>query len=159
MRGPLFDCSGDAILLRVPGVGRFLVGADGTVAVERSPGATDDDLRCFGDEVVAAARAFVAGAVVLRAASVAFERGAVAVCGVSASGKSALAAALAQRGHAVLADAVTVLSAESGGHAIASTAPEVVVVWPDVAAELALDPAAGHADNVTGSNSRAGTSA
>lgn len=139
VRGPLVEAAPDAILLRVPGVGRFLVRADGPTLVEREPGATDDDLRCFRDDVVAAAAAVLKGRLVLRAASVAVGGRAVAVCGPSGAGKSAVAAALAQRGHTVISDAVSVVSGEPDGErpTVAPLAPEPVL-WPDIAEELGL---------------------
>jgi hypothetical protein len=138
-RGPLIEGSSDAVLVRVPMVGRFLVRAEGPTLVERATGATDADLRCFRDEVVAAVAALLRGTLVLRAASVSIAGRAVSVCGPSAAGKSALAAALAQRGHAVLADAVSVVSHEPDDErpAVASRAPEPVL-WPDTVEELGL---------------------
>ncbi|MEA2431641.1 MAG: hypothetical protein QOI19_2114 [Thermoleophilaceae bacterium] len=38
-RGPLLEATREAVLLRVPTVGRFLVGADGHSIVEPTPGA------------------------------------------------------------------------------------------------------------------------
>jgi hypothetical protein len=127
------------VLIRVPMVGRFLVPVGGPVLVEREPGAADSDLRCFLDEPVAAAAALLRGDLVLHAATVAIGGRAVVLCGPSAVGKSALAAALAQRGHAVLADGVT---AVAPGLVVAPLAPEPVL-WPDTVDELGLGEQAG----------------
>jgi hypothetical protein len=139
-RGPLVEASPDAILFRVPNVGRYLVHAEGPVLVERESTATDADLTCFRDEPIAAAAAFLRGELVLRAATVSVEGRAVALCGPSGHGKSALAAALAQRGHAVLADAVTVIVDEPGEDdpTVAPLAPDLVL-WPAAVRELGLD--------------------
>jgi hypothetical protein len=139
VRGPLVDATDRAVLVRVPMVGRFLVAAGEPVLVERAAGATDADLRCFLDEPVAAAAALLNGELVLRAATVAIGGRAVVLCGPPAAGKSALAAALAQRGHGVLADAVTVVAPRSDSDAlvVAPLAPEPVL-WPDTVAELGL---------------------
>jgi hypothetical protein len=60
------------------------------------------------------------------------------LCGTSGAGKSALAAALAQRGHAVLADAVTVIAGgPDASPSVAPVAPEPLL-WPDTAEELGL---------------------
>lgn len=143
VRETLFEASRDELLLRVPNVARFLVPREGPVLAQRAPGATDADLRCFRDETVAAASAVLRGELVLRGAAVSIRGRAVVLCGRSAAGKSALAAALAQRGHAVLADAVTVVG---GGTekalAVAPVAPEPVL-WPDAAKELGLSPEEG----------------
>jgi hypothetical protein len=140
VRGPVVEASPDAILFRVPMVARFLVQAEGPVLVERATGASDADLACFRDGPVAAAAALLGGHVVLRAATVSIGGTAVALCGVSAAGKSSLAAALAQRGHTVLADAVTAISTDPdrGRLVVAPLAPELRL-WPDTVRELGLD--------------------
>jgi hypothetical protein len=142
--GPLVEALPDAILFRVPNVARFLVRAGGPVLVERTGGVTDADLRCFRDGPLAAAAAVLRGELPLRAAAVAIGGRAVVLCGASTAGKSALAAALAQRGHAVLADAVTLISSDTGQSrfTVEPLAPETVL-WPDSARELGLDEAAG----------------
>jgi hypothetical protein len=138
VRGPLIEAVPDAVLVRVPAVGRYLVRA-GAVTVERMPDATDADVRCFLDEPVAAAAALLDGELPLRAAAVAVGGRAVAICGPPAAGKSVLAAALARRGHGVLADAVVVLarSPRGGAPLVRPLAPEPVL-WPDSAEELGL---------------------
>jgi hypothetical protein len=135
---PFIEASTDTILIRVPAVGRFLVRARGPVLVERCAGATDDDLRCFRDEPVAAAAALLRGALALRASSVAIGGRAVVVCGPSAAGKSALAAGIAQRGHRVLADAVTVLSTDPTAPVTVTPLAAEPALWPDSAEELGL---------------------
>jgi hypothetical protein len=143
--GPLIQATADAALLAVPRVGRFLVGCDGAVLVERADGAADADLRCFLDEPVAALAAQLRGDLVLRAAAVSIEGRAVALCGAPAAGKSALAAALAQRGHAVLADAVTSVSdgAAEGSLRVTRAWTAEPQLWPDTIAELGLSPSDG----------------
>jgi hypothetical protein len=139
VRGPLIEATPEAVLLRVPMVGRFLARSDGPVAVERAAGATDADLHCFRDGPVAAAVALLQGRLVLRAACVSIGGRAVALCGASAAGKSAIAAALGQRGHPVIADAVTVMSAEPGEPPLVTPLAPDPVLWPDTARELRLD--------------------
>jgi hypothetical protein len=137
--GPLIEAASDAVLLRVPRVGRFLVRGDGDALVQRAAGATEADLRCFLEGPVAAAAGILRGGLVLRAASVSVDGRAVVICGTSAVGKSALVAALGLRGHAVLADAVTVISGETAAAApaVSPLAPEPVL-WPDTVGELGL---------------------
>jgi hypothetical protein len=134
VRGPVVEASVDALLLRLPRVGRFLVHADGSVSVERAPGATDADIVCFIRGPVAAGAALLRGAVPLHAAAVSIDGRTIAIAGLSGSGKSALAAAMALRGHAVLADAVAVVD-----ELVRPLAPDPVL-WPDMVSELGLDP-------------------
>jgi hypothetical protein len=142
VRDPLIEARPGAFLIRIPPAGRFLVQAGQAVRVQRAPGATDADVRCFLEGPVAAAEALVRGLVPLRAATVVIDGRAVAIAGPSAAGKSALAAALALRGHPVLADAVTAIATGPGAPTVLSHAPDLVL-WPDVVAELGLDPATG----------------
>jgi len=135
--GPVIEATAEAILLRLPRVGRFLVEASGSVTVERAVTATDADLDCFLDGPVEAARALLAGALPLRAAAVSIGGRAVALAGLSGAGKSAVAAALALRGHPTLADAVTVAD-----DVVRPRSPEPVL-WPDMVEALGLDPSAG----------------
>jgi hypothetical protein len=138
-RGPLLEATRENILLCVPGVGRFLVSIDGSCVVERSAGATEADVRCFLDESVAAAAAVLVGRLALNASAVSIDGRAVVLCGQAGAGKSATAAALAMRGHAMLADAVTVISAPAeGGEPVVSPTAHEPSLWPDVARELGL---------------------
>jgi hypothetical protein len=142
--GPLIQATADAALLAVPRVGRFLAAPDGGVVVDRDAGAGDADLRCFLDEPVAALAAQLHGDLVLRAAAVRIEGRALVVCGPPAAGKSALVAALAQRGHAVLADAVTrICEGPHGETPLVTGAGAEPQLWPDTAHELGLAEADG----------------
>jgi hypothetical protein len=144
VREPLVDATPDTFLMRIPPAGRFLVRGGDPVRVRRAPGATDADVRCFLEGPVAAVAALLRGLVPLRAATVVIRGRAVAIAGASATGKSTLAAALALRGHAVLADAVTPIATDAGAATptVHPHAPDPVL-WPDMVAELGLDPAAG----------------
>jgi hypothetical protein len=135
--GPVVEATAGAVLLRVPRVGRYLVRADGPALVERALGTTDLDLTCFRDGAVAAAVALLRREVVLRGAAVSVGGRALVLCGVSATGKSTLAAALAQRGHAALADAVVAISPDGERPVVRPVAPESVL-WPDAARSLGL---------------------
>lgn len=137
IRGPVVEASREQMILRIPRVGRFVVRAGEEVAVERAPGATDADVRCFLQGPVAAAEALLGGAIPIHASAVEIDGRAVVLAGLSGAGKSGLAAALALRGHALLADAVTSLGPVIEPHAPAP------VLWPDLVAQLDLDPAAG----------------
>jgi hypothetical protein len=137
-RGPLIDASPERVLFRIPPAGRFLVERDGPVAVERAPGATDADIGCFLGGPVGTAALLLRGTLTLRAAAVSIRGTGVLICGSAAAGKSTLAAALAQRGHAILADRVG-LAAGGALHPV-DPYPQL---WPDVVSRLGLDPDAG----------------
>ena len=139
VRGPMVEASSDAILVRIPNVARYLVRGDGTTTVDRADGATDADVRCFAEGPVAAAAALLAGCLPLRASAVSVGGRAAVLCGPSTAGKSALAAALALRGHAVLADAVSVVGPGAhGASPFATAGAHEPVLWPDMVQALGL---------------------
>jgi len=129
----------DRVLCRIPSVGRFLARAHGPVEVRPERRATDADVRCFLG-VAGTARWLLSGVPTLRGAAVAVDGAGVVLCGPAAGGTSALAAALALRGHAVLADRVVLAIGDPP--ALHPTDHEVQL-WPDMAQALGVAPAAG----------------
>jgi hypothetical protein len=111
--------------------------------VDRERGVSDEEIECFRDGPVAAARAVLEGQLPLRGAAVGVREAAVVILGHPAAGKSTLAAALAMRGHALLTDSLTIVSEGGDGGPAVSPASSKVVLWPDMARELDLDPAEG----------------
>lgn len=75
------------------------------------------------------------GLTCLHASAVAVDGGAVLVCGPAGAGKSTTAAALAARGHAVLADDVAALDASGGGVTVRAAYPHLRL-WPDAVRAL-----------------------
>jgi hypothetical protein len=102
--GPTWQIAGDRILLRVPGVARFLLAGGGAVGVERENGAAPEDVAVFLVGTVFGILLHQRGDVVLHASAVRVGDKAVAFCGPSGAGKSTLAAALVARGYALVAD-------------------------------------------------------
>src|SRR4051812_39128546 len=87
VRGPVVEGARDAVLLRLPRVGRFLVRPGEPLTVDRAPSASDADVRCFADGPAAAAAALLRGALPLRAACVSIGGRAVAIAGGAVAGK------------------------------------------------------------------------
>jgi hypothetical protein len=95
--------------------GRFLV-QDGTVTLERNPGAEEEVLaRCFTEEVLPAVLR-QRGLLVLHANAAVTPRGVVAIAGESGAGKSTTLASLLERGCAMLADDITALDLTPEGY-------------------------------------------
>jgi hypothetical protein len=143
VRGPLVEATADSVLVRVPNVARFLVRAGSPVRLERERGLSDKEIECFLHGPVAAARAVLDGQLPLRGAAVSVREAAVLILGHAAAGKSTLAAALAMRGHALLADSLAIISGDGDVGPAVSPAQSRVILWPDMVRELGLDPAAG----------------
>ena len=137
-RGPLLEASATAAVLTVPGVARYGVSVDDGVQVTVEPSATEADARCFLRGPVRALDLLLHGVFSLRASAVLVDGGAVVICGAAATGKSVLAAALAARGHTVLADRVAPVVFTPGGPVVWPT-DACVQLWPPAAKVLGLD--------------------
>lgn len=143
--GPLDSAAPGRYLLALPGVGRVLVQStvDGgvRVTVERSPGAADDDVAWLLAGPVRQVCWVMRGRFALRGCGVVIDGRATALLGPGASGKSAVTAALARRGHGLLADGALPIRFEPGP--VAGPADEHVQLWPDMAGRLGFDDSAG----------------
>jgi hypothetical protein len=121
-RGSVWELNGSQFLLKLPGIGRFLVSNGRRVDVEPAP---ETDLRealpfvmgtCFG------ALLLQRGGLVLHGSAVAMDGQAYVFCGRSGIGKSSLAAALCSTGCEFLNDDVCSVGIDKGGRP---------VIWPD----------------------------
>jgi hypothetical protein len=127
----------ERIQLGVPGVGRVLLRAHGAAFFDLADGASEDDAAWLLGGPARQARGLFGGRFALAGAGVTIGGRAVALIGGGASGKSFTAAALARRGHPVLADSA--LEVDAGGErpmALPTTA--AVELWPDVLGPLGL---------------------
>ncbi|GIJ51755.1 hypothetical protein Val02_86410 [Virgisporangium aliadipatigenens] len=122
----------DRVLCRIPSVGRFMARARGPIDVRPERRATDADVRCFLG-VAGTARWLLGGVPTLRGAAVALNGAGVVICGPAAGGTSALTAALALRGHGVLADRVALVT---GDPPLLRRTDDEVQLWPDMADAL-----------------------
>lgn len=135
-RSPTIEVSRDRGLVRVPGIARYRIGAEGVHSVAE-PGSTHADVRCFLAGTVRALDLVLHEVFSLRAAAVRIDGRAVLLGGPSASGKSVLAAALARRGHALLADQLAPVVLTADGPVLWPTA-DAVQLWPPAAARLGM---------------------
>ena len=139
--GPVHECADGQVLVRLPGLARALVTPAAPPRIERAPGVSDADLDWLARGPLRHAADVLRGAFALRAAGVVIGGRAVALVAGGAGGKSFLAAALAQRGHAVLADSYLPVSVEE--RAIAEPQSGRLELWPRAVRVLGLDPDAG----------------
>ena len=117
-----------AALLRVADVARYLV-TPREIVIDRR-GGDAEDIAAFLVGPVAGALLLQRGAVPLHAAAVGTDAGTVLLLGSSGAGKSALAAALVERGAALVADDVTGLS-PAGDGVLALPAFPRLRLWAD----------------------------
>jgi hypothetical protein len=129
--------SRDEALLRVPRIGTFRV-AGGETVVEPAPEADEASVTALLESTVRAFALAQRGMFALHAGAVSIGGRAVAVCGDRGAGKSTTVLALAQRGHALLADDVCPLEV-SGPGVVHRPARRATRVAPETAEALGLD--------------------
>jgi hypothetical protein len=111
-RRTYFEGKPGAFLFRVPDVGRYMVLGGRDIVIERLPDCSDELLRIFLLGSTFGALLHQRRLLVMHASSVQTTDGAVLFVGPSGHGKSTLMAALARRGHAMLADDVTAVAVD-----------------------------------------------
>ncbi len=107
--GVLFEVAENEVLISVNEVGRFLVSMGSRVVVEPTAGADERDIRTFLLGSVIGALAHQRGLLPIHGSAVKTSGGCAIFTGPSGVGKSSLVAALAQQGHAILADDISVV--------------------------------------------------
>lgn len=141
-RSPLIEASPTRALFRLLTVGRFLVEPHRPALVQQAANACEEDIECFAGGTVAALRLCLEKEFSLRGSAVEIGGKAVVMIG-TACGTSTLAAALAQRGHALLADGMVPVPGSAPGVRPLKSRPATTTLWPDSVEWLGLDQAAG----------------
>lgn len=103
-RGPNWQHGQDSFLLRIPGVGRFLVEGARRIVYASEGHVPPADLTAFITGSVMGVLLHLRGHVVLHTSAILVGEAAVLFCGPSGAGKSTLAAALGQHGFPLLSD-------------------------------------------------------
>jgi len=107
--GVLFEVAENEVLLSINRVGRFLISMGNRVLVDPATGADERDIRTFLLGSVIGALAHQRGLLPIHGSAVTMSGGCAIFTGPSGVGKSSLVAALAQHGHAILADDISVV--------------------------------------------------
>ncbi len=130
-RGVLWQASPGRFLLDLPEVARYLVEGGECVTIEPCTGILPDVVTHFARMTPLAALLYQRGMLAFHAAAVANERGAVLLAGDSGGGKSTLLMELLQRGWALLADELAIVSQDGNGglHVIPTFSD--IALWPD----------------------------
>ena len=118
------EYDGKDILLEFTTAGRFLVRFGKEILVDPAPGSDDGVVRAHLLATAFGVLCHQRGITPLHASAINITNGFVAFVGESGAGKSTLAAALARRGHQIVADDVCFLRIDSNGD---------VKAWPGIA--------------------------
>ena len=136
------QASADQTLFRIDGIGRYLVdGRADHITIDRQTGADAAAVETFLWGPVLAAWMYRQGHIVLHACAIEIDGRAVLFAGKPGSGKSTIAALMAEQGHRVLADDYCVIATVDG-----KSAPQVLPghpalkLWPTTLRQLGRDP-------------------
>lgn len=133
----LYRRDGDDVILTVPELATVRVSRSAPPAVELAPGRCDADVDWLLEGPVWQITRLLEGTLGLRASAVAKGGRAVVLAGGGAlSGRSSLAAALTQRGFAVVGDAFVTWDPDTC--TVSGDGPELML-WPDAASRLGLN--------------------
>jgi hypothetical protein len=143
--GPIWAMTSDTFLLRVPGIGRFLINEGHTLVYEAEPGEARGDIVVFLMGTAFGILLRQRGLAVLHASSVRVNGAAMLFLGPSGAGKSTLAAALGQRGYPLLTDDFCVVSLDAGGTPLMHPDGRLHKLWAQAISRLDLDRRRGNA--------------
>ena len=130
---------GGRILFRIPGIGRLLIDSDRVVAAPDDE-AGEEALAWIMERHAATMQELLHGRFSLWAAGVLLGGRAVAIAGTDSVGKSTVAAALAQRGHPVLADSALRIELREGLPIAHPDGRRHIELWPEAARSVRIDP-------------------
>lgn len=131
--------NGRDLFLDSPGIGRFLLRAGEEILIELAPSSDEDDVRAFLLGVVFGVLCHQRGIAPLHASAIDVADGCVAFVGASGAGKSTTIAALAQRGHEIIADDECFLQLGTNGDVQAWPGISRIRLWEDARAALGFD--------------------
>ncbi|HEY1751704.1 MAG TPA: hypothetical protein VGG29_10590 [Caulobacteraceae bacterium] len=140
---PGWEIEGELMLMRVPGVGRFLLCRGRQISVDPADGADPDDCAIYLLGSVFGALLHQRGQLAFHASAIEADGRAVMICGPSGRGKSTTAAALAQLGHPLLSDDLCALSFDADGAPRVHADGRQLKLAPDAVAALDLAARAG----------------
>jgi hypothetical protein len=135
-----YQAGPEGLLLRINGVGRYLVRDGNRIVVAPDPEAREHDVRVFLLGTCFGALLHQRGALVLHASGIGTPAGAVLLAGHSGAGKSTLLAEFLRRGHKMMVDDVCAVfpTADGDGLFVQPSYPRTRM-WADAAEQLAVD--------------------
>lgn len=136
--GPTWQIAGKQFLLRIPGVARFLLNDGREIVFAQEPGGDPADVPVFLLGTVFGILLHQREQIVLHASAVRVNGRAILFCGQSGAGKSTLAAALAQRGYAVMTDDVCAITIAGANPPLVHPDGRQLKLWAQAIAQLDL---------------------
>jgi hypothetical protein len=140
--GPNWAAGETGLLLSIPGLASFLLSEGKEIGVQLARGRGPEDAAAFLMQNLLGLLMQQRGRIVLRASSIAVDGTALLFCGDSAAGKSAVAAAMAARGHSILGDDFCTIDWGADGAALIHGDGACPMLWTDSIEALGLGSAA-----------------
>jgi hypothetical protein len=138
IRGLNWQMAGDRFLLTIPGILRMLLTGGREIRYQAEGDAELRDAAIFVSGTGFGILLHQRGRIVLHASAVQVRDSAVLFCGPSGAGKSTLAAALVDRGHALLSDDLCAISMTPGGRPLVQADGRQLKLWDNAIDRLAL---------------------
>lgn len=133
------EVNAQALLLRVAGVGRYLVREGREILIDPEPDATAHDVRVYLLGTCLGVLLHQRGLFILHASGVVTHLGAMVFAGASGAGKSTLLAELLRRGHKMIVDDVCAIRFDDESRPIVLPAYPRTRLWADAAARFDVD--------------------
>jgi hypothetical protein len=133
------QCNENELLLNIPEVGKYLLRHGNEILVDQAPTSNHRELCVFLLGTVLGILCHQRGITPLHASAIDVPDGCATFVGESGAGKSTLVAALAARGHEVIADDVCFLEVNDKGAAQAWPGVNRLRLWEDAMAALGCD--------------------
>jgi len=135
--GPTWEMAGDQLLLRIPGVARFLLQAGRDIIFEPCDHGRTSDIAIFVTGTVFGILLHQRQQAVLHASAVMVGGKAILFCGASGAGKSTMAAALGNAGYPLLNDDISVIGRD-GDVPLTHSDGRQLKLWQEAADALGL---------------------
>jgi len=133
------EVNAQALLLRVDGVGRYLVREGREILIDVDPAATAHDVRVYLLGTCLGVLLHQRGLLILHASGVVTDLRAIVFAGDSGAGKSTLLTELLRRGHKMIVDDVCAIRFDEESRPIVLPAYPRTRLWADAAARFEVD--------------------
>jgi hypothetical protein len=127
---------GRDVLIEYSPLGRFLLRGGEEILIDTAPSSDHDEVRAYLLGAVFGALCHQRGIIPLHASAIDVANGCIAFVGASGAGKSTMAAALAQRGHDIVADDECFLQLGTRGEVLAAPGVSYIRLLEDTRAAL-----------------------
>jgi len=135
---PIVEANGENYLLKIPRIGRYWVNKGERITIQAEEGASLEDVRKQSLTAVLAMLGYQRNYIMMHGGVVMTDGRGVLITGISAMGKSALLAALSQKGYPVISDDISYIQVIDK-KVIAFPSFPRIMLWKDSLRKLKLD--------------------